>query len=160
MCREGKQAVRRAEGMGKADVIVGLFNRRDGAGYSAVLHAAAAASYACMCRHAAHNVFHHRAAVAPSARPAQATLSTSMCTIRPPGSGQTSPPLSAAPRPWLGAVMASRRRGASSTCTGAFRALRLVAAVNREGRAEGLEIVGVEEGRQAGGGHGAGWQAR
>jgi hypothetical protein len=55
----------------------------------------------------------------PPARPAQASSTTSTCTIRPPGPGQTSPSLAVAPRPRPGLVTASRRRGPSSTCEGA-----------------------------------------
>jgi hypothetical protein len=107
--------------------IIGYFSRRDGAGYSAAAHAAAA-SHACVRGRAARPACDRRAAVAPPARPAQATSTTSTCTIRPPGPGRTSLQPSAAPRRRLDTVTASHRRGASSTCTGA-----MVKAV-REGR--------------------------
>jgi hypothetical protein len=84
---------------------------------------ATAVSHACVRRRAARPASKRRAAVAPPARPAQAASRTSTCMIRPPGPGQTSPPApSAAPRPHagLGNITASRRRGASSTCTGAL----------------------------------------
>jgi hypothetical protein len=112
--------------------IICCFSRRDGAGYSAAAHAAAA-SHACVRRRAARPACKRRAAVAPPARPAQAASTTSTCTIRPPGPGQTSLPPSAAPRRRPGSFTASRRRGASSTCTGAMVAGAMVAAV-REGR--------------------------
>jgi hypothetical protein len=97
----------------------------------------------------------------PTARPAQAFSTTSTCTIRPPGPGRTSPPPSAAPSPRQGTVTASRRRGASSTCTGV-----LMLAV-REGWGErrawgwwGPRRGGASCCHETGGGHGAGWQAR
>jgi hypothetical protein len=147
--------------------IIGYFSPRDGAGYSAAAYAAA--SHACVRRRSASPACYRRAAVARPARPAQATSTTSTCTIRPPGPGQTSQPPSAAPRHRPGAVTASRRRGTSSTCTGA-----IVTAVRegrggrrawgwwgpRRGGATCCHETGTAVGRRAWGRVASPWQAR